>query len=327
MLMTLNEAFRRSENPDLSVIVVNYNTLHLVPEMMTALVAAAEGLTLQVIVIDNASRDGSAGHIRQDWPQVELLANTENVGFGRANNQALPLVRSANVLLLNTDAFVQPGSLRAALGVLAQHPECGIVGVRLVGRDGTVQPSCRYFPTAWNLLLVSTGLAKLFPRARLIDDPHWDDRRPAECDWVPGAFLLIRKAVVDQVGLFDPRFFLYYEEVDLCRAAKRVGWTVRYCPDTDVVHIGGESAKSEGNLSAAGRQLPALQVESELLYFRKHYGLAGVLGGLALGLLGDAILASKKLLGRARGAGPPFSHSALAWRVFMRTRLATRPTR
>ena len=115
--------------------------------------------------------------------------------------------------------------------------------------------------------------------------------------------------------------------MDLCRAAKAAGWTVRYCPDTDVVHIGGESARSEGKLSSAGRQLPALQAESELLYFRKHYGLAGVLGGLVLGTVGDAILAAKQLLGRARGAGRPFSHSALSWRLFARTRLATRPTR
>jgi N-acetylglucosaminyl-diphospho-decaprenol L-rhamnosyltransferase len=313
--------------PDLSVVVVNYNTRHLLPEMMAALAAAADGLSLQVIVIDNASRDGSADYIRQTWPHVELLANAANVGFGRANNQALPLIRAANVLLLNTDAFVRSDSLRAALGVLADQPECGIVGVRLIGRDGSVQPSCRYFPTAWNLLLVSTGLAKLFPGVRLVDDAHWNDREPAECDWVPGAFLLIRKALIDRVGLFDPRFFLYYEEVDLCRVVKAAGWTVRYCPDTDVVHIGGESARSDGNLSAAGRQLPALQAESELLYFRKHYGLPGVLGGLALGLLGDAILAAKQLLGRARGAGRPFSHSALAWRLFVRTRLATRPTR
>jgi len=325
--MPAYEAFQRSEKPDLSVVVVNYNTRHLLPEMMATLAAAADGMSLQVIVIDNASRDGSAEYIRQDWPQVELVANAANVGFGRANNQALPLVRAADILLLNTDAFLRPDSLRAALGVLAHHPECGIVGVRLVGRDGVVQPSCRYFPTAWNLLLVSTGLAKLFPRARLVDDAHWNDRKPAECDWVPGAFLLIRRAVTDQVGLFDPRFFLYYEEVDLCRAAKAAGWTVRYCPDTDVVHIGGESAKSDGNLSASGRQLPALQVESELLYFRKHYGLAGVLGGLILGTAGDVILAAKKLLGRARGSGRPFAHSLLSWRLFLLTRLASRPTR
>lgn len=312
---------------DLSVVVVNYNTRHLLLEMMSALHAAADGLSLQVIIIDNASRDGSADYIRQTWPHVELLANDSNVGFGRANNQALPLVRSGNVLLLNTDAFVRQDSLRAALDVLRRHPECGIAGVRLIGRDGAVQPSCRYFPTAWNQLLVRTGLSKVFPRTRLVDDMPWDDRRAAECDWVPGAFLLIRRAVIDQVGFFDPRFFLYYEEVDLCRAAKAAGWTVRYCPDTDVVHVGGESARSDGKLSSAGRQLPALQVESELLYFRKHYGLAGVLGGLALGALGDAILAAKQLLGKARGAGRPFSQSALSWRLFLQTRFATRPTR
>jgi len=315
------------QETDLSIIVVNYNTRHLLHEMMAAVERAAGGLALQLIVIDNASRDGSADCIRENWPHVELLANDANVGFGRANNQALPLIRGRNVLLLNTDAFVRPDSFHVALNVLQQHPECGIVGVRLVGRDGLVQPSCRYFPTAWNLLLVRTGLTKLFPWTRLVDDMPWDDRKAAECDWVPGAFLLIRRPVINQVGLFDPRYFLYYEEVDLCRAAKGRGWTVRYCPGTDVVHIGGESAKSDGNLSSSGRQLPALQMESELLYFRKHYGLPGVLGSLALGLLGDAVLATKQLLGKGRGAGRPFSQSALALRLFLQTRFATLPTR
>jgi N-acetylglucosaminyl-diphospho-decaprenol L-rhamnosyltransferase len=314
-----------SNAPDLSVIIVNYNTRHLLDEMMAALEAAAEGILLQVIVVDNASRDGSVEYIRTRWPELQLIANTSNVGFGRANNQALPLLRGRNILLLNTDAFVAGDSLRLALAELQQHADCGIVGARLVGRDGTVQPSCRYFPTPWNILLVRTGLWKLFPGTRLVDDMDWDDRAPAECDWVPGAFLLVRRAVVDQAGLFDPRYFLYYEEVDFCRAAKAAGWKVRYCPHTEVVHIGGESAKSDGMLSSSGRQLSVLQVESELLYFRKHYGLTGVAASILLGALGDAILAAKRLLGRNREAY--FATTSMACRLLLRTGFAVRPTR
>ncbi|MEO6080760.1 MAG: glycosyltransferase family 2 protein [Steroidobacteraceae bacterium] len=312
---------------EITVLVVNYNTRHLLDEMMAALQAATDGLPVQVIVVDNASRDGSADYFRSKWPQHTIIANTSNVGFGRANNQAVPLVRGDKILLLNTDAFVSPGSIRIALAQLDRHPDCGVLGVRLVGRDGAVQPSCRYFPTPWNMLLGRIGLSQYFPGTQLVDDINWDDRLATECDWVPGAFLMTRKAVVNQVGLFDSRYFIYYEEVDFCRAAKTAGWTVRYCPDTDVVHIGGESAKSDGTLSGAGRQLSALQMESELLYFRKHRGFLGVMSSVLLNALGDSIQAVKKLFGGGQGAGPLFATTLLAGRLLFLTRFATRPTR
>jgi GT2 family glycosyltransferase len=312
---------------DLSVVVVNYNTRHLLEEMMSALEDASADLSCQVILIDNASRDGSVEFIRARWPDMTVIANTTNVGFGRANNQALPLLRGRNVLLLNTDAFVRADSIRVALSQLELHADCGIVGVRLIGRDGTVQHSCRFFPTPWNIFLNRTGLSRIFTGTQLVDDPEWDDRKAAECDWVCGAFLVIRSSVISKIGLFDPRYFLYSEEVDLCRAVKAAGWKVRYCPDTDVIHIGGESAKSDGSLTSSGRQLSVLQVESELLYFRKHYGLAGVMASLMLNAVGDAILAGKRLFGRGRGTGTPFSTTLLSLQICRRTGFATRPTR
>jgi GT2 family glycosyltransferase len=311
---------------DLSVIVVNYNTRHLLREMMDTLQRAATGLSLQIIVIDNASRDGSAEYIRDTWPQVTLIANTVNVGFGRANNQALPLLRGRDVLLLNTDAFVAEDSLQVALRYLHAHADCGIVGVRLTDRDGRVQPSCRYFPTPWNAFLVTTGLFKVFTGTQLMDDVDWDDRRNAECDWVPGAFFLMRRALIDQVGMFDPRYFLYSEEVDLCRTTKAAGWKVLYCADTNVIHIGGESAKSDGPLSA-GKQLSGLQLESELLYYRKYDGLAGVAGITCMGLLADTYLALKRLVKRPRHSLPLFQWIRLAIPLLWRTRFGARPTR
>jgi N-acetylglucosaminyl-diphospho-decaprenol L-rhamnosyltransferase len=320
-------ASRNDDDPDLSVIVVNYNTRHLLQEMMAALQRAAEGISLQIIFIDNASRDGSADYIRATWPHLELIANTANVGFGRANNQALPLLRGRNVLLLNTDAFLEPDSLKVALAQLDRDASCGVLGVRLIGRDGSVQPSCRYFPTPWNIFLIRTGLWRLFPWTQLTDDANWDDHKAAECDWTPGAFLLIRRAVIDQVGLFDPRYFLYFEEVDFCRAAKAAGWKILYCPDTSVVHIGGESAKSDGDLTKSGRQLSALQMESELLYFRKHYGIAGVIASLLMYALGDLILAIKRLLRKGSNDDEVQSISALTSRLLVQTHFGARPTR
>ena len=313
---------------DVSIIVVNYNTAHLLDEMFAAVDAATGALVVQKIVVDNASRDGSVAHARARHPDVELIANDDNVGFGRANNQGLALARGRYVLLLNTDAFVAAGGIELSVRYMDAHPRCALLGARLLGRDGAQQPSCRYFPTPWNEFLVRTGLERWFPGTRLVDDPAWDPELPRECDWVPGCYYLLRKSVVDQVGLFDRRYFLYYEEVDHCRAIKAAGGQVMYFPGTTVVHIGGESARSDAELSSAGRQIPALQIESALLYYRKHHGLAGLCLGVALAAVGDAMLALKRLLRRRpRGAGDSFAHARTTWALLRRTGWAQRPTR
>lgn len=314
---------------DVSVIVVNYNTAHLLHEMFAALDAARGPLKLQVIVIDNASRDDSVAVMRRDFADIQLIVNESNVGFGRANNQALPFLNGRHVLLLNTDAFVSADTLGKTVEYLDTHPDCGILGVRLTGRDGELQPSCRYAPTLANTFLSRTGLTKLFPRVRLVDDMAWDHQSVRECDWVPGCYYLVRREVIDQVGLFDPRFFLYYEEVDHCRRAQAAGWKIVFYPFTSVVHIGGESAKSVSEITSAGRQISALQIESELLYFRKHHGLAGAIANVLLASVADAVLALKAIL-KLRGLNPlklVSKHLQTVWSLVARTRFGARPTR
>ena len=128
---------------DVSVVIVNYNTSHLLSEMFGALAKSRAGLRLQIIFIDNDSRDDSVAVMRRDFPEVQLIVNSSNVGFGRANNQALPFITGRHVLLLNTDAFTAPDTLSKTVAYMDAHPDCGILGVRLVGRDGALQPSCR----------------------------------------------------------------------------------------------------------------------------------------------------------------------------------------
>jgi GT2 family glycosyltransferase len=271
-----------NEVADITIALVSYNTAFLFDRLFSALAAAQGRLKLQIIVIDNVSRDNSREILRQKYPFVELIANDTNVGFGRANNQALARMRGRYLLLLNTDAFVATDTLAKTFEFMERNPCCGVLGVKLVGEDGALQPCCRFFPTPWNVFLVAHGLEKLFPKTQLIDDVSWDHQSIRQCDWVPGCFYLVRKAVLDQLGLFDPRFFLYYEEVDHCRRVRESGWEVTYCPYTEVVHIGGESAKADAPLTQAGRQISRLQVESELLYFRKHYGIVGFTSWIAL---------------------------------------------
>jgi GT2 family glycosyltransferase len=314
---------------DVSVVVVNFNTAHLLGRMFAALEAGRGDLRLQTIVVDNASRDDSAELVRTSHPEVELIANPVNVGFARANNQAVARVAGRYVLLLNTDAFVSADTLPKTVAFMDAHPDCGVLGVKLVGADGALQPSCRYFPTPWNVFLASAGLQRLFPRTRLVDDLAWDHASVRECDWVPGCYYLVRREVIDRVGLFDPRYFLYFEEVDHCRAVKDAGWRVVYYPGTEVVHLGGESAATSGPIDRVSRQLSPLQVESELLYFRKHHGLRGVMASILLGALGDAMRACGALL-RHRDSGRAAAAARHAWTTLERlvaTGLASRATR
>jgi N-acetylglucosaminyl-diphospho-decaprenol L-rhamnosyltransferase len=315
--------------PDVTVVVVNYNTGYLLDRLFSTLSAAQGSLKLQVIVVDNVSGDNSVEILRTKYPDVTLIQNSTNVGFGRANNQSLPLILGRYVLLLNTDAFLSADTLMKTVGFMESHPKCGILGVKLVGETGELQPSCRYFPTPWNVFLTKTGLNRIFRGTRLVDDMDWDHASIRECDWVPGCYYLVRRQLIEQVGLFDPRFFLYYEEVDHCRAVRRGGWTVTFYPFTTVLHIGGESAKSHGPLTGAGQQVSALQVESELLYFRKHHGLAGLLAHIFLTFCSDTYLAIKGVfrLPDTRETFGAMQHLKIAFKALADTKLGSQSTR
>jgi GT2 family glycosyltransferase len=314
---------------DISAILVSYNTSALLPEAIGALRIAAGSFSLQTIIVDNDSRDESVEIIRRDFADCEMIVNSQNVGFGRANNQAVPLIQGRYILLLNTDAFVAPDTLDKTVAHMDAHPECGALGVKLIGRDGVLQPSCRYFPTPLNIFLWKTGLHRLFPWVKLMDDMGWDHASVRACDWVPGCYFLIRREVVEQIGLFDPRYFLYYEEVDFCFAVKKAGWQIHYFPDTTVIHIGGESAKSDSNITSAGRQIEAFQIESELLYFRKNLGAGAVLLCVLLQTLTDFIVPLKRMLklkGKV-GWADHFKHAGLYWALFVKTNYGNNQTR
>ncbi len=313
----------------LDVLLVNYNTAALLEPMFTALCQSSSADELRYLLVDNASVDNSLECLASICPEALLIANEHNVGFGRANNQLIEHLQGKYALLLNTDAFVAADTLSKTLDYMEAHLDCGVLGVRLVGREGDLQPSCRYFPTPLNVFVARTGLARFFPWVKMVDDMAWDHASVRECDWLPGCYYLIRREVIDQVGLFDPRYFLYYEEVDHCKRVKQAGWKVVYYPHTTVVHIGGESAKSVGELNAASRQISTLQIESELLYFRKHHGLLGLAAHMLLVSLSDLILALKALL-KGRGwavMGACWQHARVTWALLRETKIASQPTR
>jgi GT2 family glycosyltransferase len=203
---------------------------------------------------------------------VGLIRNARNVGFGAAHNQVVQSADAPYVLILNSDAAPHPGALTTLVAYLDRHPDVGVVGPKLLHPDGSVQPSRRRFPTTATLFMESTQLQRVWPRNRVLQRFYMEDRSADEeqdADWLVGACLCLRASAVHEVGLFDPGYFMYSEEVDLCRRLRRAGWRVVYVPTAEVRHV--ESASADLDLVARDRRFQA----SKLRYAAKWHG-AGV---------------------------------------------------
>ncbi len=263
---------------DASIVIVSFNTREILRECLQSVLLEAEGLNAEIIVVDNNSRDGSDEMVEREFPQVRLIRADTNLGFGSANNLALEQAHGRYFVLLNSDAFLRPGALAIAIRHMDENPDCGLAGGRQTGRNGSLQPSTRSFPTILDEVIVLTGLAARYPKSRFFGrfDRTWaDPNEPTEVDWVPGAFCIIRPAALATTGLFNPIFFLYCEEVDLCLRIKRAGYKIWYWPDIFIVHIGGESSRQVTDLkvsSNAGAQVILWRMRSTLLYYRMYHG-------------------------------------------------------
>ena len=263
--------------PDVSVIIVSFNTREILRQCLESVLEDASGLTAEILVVDNSSTDGSAEMIEQDFPQVRLLRSKINLGFGEGNNVALREARGRYFVLLNSDAFFVKGALPLAIQHMEDNPSAGLGGCRLIGRDGELQPSARSFHSVLGDLIVLSGLAAKFPRSKFFGnfDRTWaNEHDAAPVDWVPGAFSIVRPSALQKVGYFDPAFFLYYEEVDLCLRLKKADIPVWFWPDIAVIHIGGESSRQLKSLEFSPRaaQVVLWRMRSTLLYYRKHHG-------------------------------------------------------
>jgi len=265
------------EKPDVSVIIVSFNTREVLRQCLESVLEDTTGLEAEILVVDNASTDGSPEMIEQDFPQIRLLRSEVNLGFGEGNNVALRQARGRYFVLLNSDAYFVKGALPLAIQHMDENPSAGLAGCRLIGRDGELQPSSRSFHSVLGDLIVLSGLAAKFPESKFFGhfDRTWaNEHDPAPVDWVPGAFSIIRPSALQKAGLFDPDFFLYYEEVDLCMRFRKAGIPVWYWPDITVIHIGGESSRQLKSLEFSPRaaQVVLWRMRSTLLYYRKHHG-------------------------------------------------------
>jgi N-acetylglucosaminyl-diphospho-decaprenol L-rhamnosyltransferase len=263
--------------PILSVIVVAYNNEPEIAECLASIQLACEGVDYEIIVVDNASRDNSADEVSQFDGPVVLLRSDVNLGFAAGNNLAFKHAKGQFWALVNPDARPEAGSLAHALRCLQDQPKMGMLGGRLLAENGQDQPSARCFPSILNDFLVISGLSSRYPQSRFFGrvDRTWADPNYASVvDWVPGAFVVLSAKVLAQVGVFDERFFLYFEEVDLCQRIKAAGFEVWYQPECRAVHIGGvSSGRVEGkHFNSHGSQLSLWRMRSAMLYYRKHHG-------------------------------------------------------
>jgi len=254
---------------ELSVVIVNTQTRDLVLTCLRHLMPELGDLDHEVFVVDNASTDGSVEAIRREFPAAKVIANRENRGFARANNQALRLAGGDQILLLNPDTEIQPGALailRRALGTL---PDAVVVGPRVLRPDGRLDLACRRsFPSPGVALARLTGLSRLFPRARWVaryNLTYTDPNQPAEIDCGTGAALLFDGKAFQAVGYFDEDFFMYGDDLDVCFRLKAKGGRVYYVPDALVIHLKGGTTRQ--------RPRPMLREfhRSMWLFYRKHY--------------------------------------------------------
>jgi N-acetylglucosaminyl-diphospho-decaprenol L-rhamnosyltransferase len=254
-----------------SVVVVSWNTRDLLRNCLLTVEKEARVLQhgeLEVFVVDNGSTDGTVEMLRKSFPSVELIANTENAGFAAANNQALARCKGDFVLLLNPDTEMKAGSLHEMIRFLKSRLYVGAVGPLLIGPDGSMQESCYPRPTLFRELWRLLYLDRLY-RLAVYPMAQWTLDRPRQVETVQGACILIKHSVLDEIGLLDQDFFIYTEEIDLCRRIITAGWRVYWLPTATVIHYGGQSTRQ------AVSQMFIELYRSKLHYFRKHNGWAG----------------------------------------------------
>lgn len=307
-----------SRKPVVSVVLVSYNTREMTLRSLEALYADLGEMPAEVFVVDNASADGSAAAVRERFPQIKVIENPTNAGFGAANNIAMREAAGRYILLLNTDAFVTPGAVAALVRYLDEHPKVGVIGPRLSNGDGSLQVSCYPFPTPLRAWVENLWLAKLAPNHRVLGDyRRWAHDQERNVDWVVGACMLVRRTTYEQVGGFDERFFMYAEEADWQRRMRDAGWEVAFTPAAEVTHLGGASGAAEKP------RINRHFFESLDYYELKHHGKAGLVAlrlAMAVGCLGRALgWAGVYLLSRKRRPVASAKVRLMSWLVVRQT--------
>ena len=235
---------------DLSIVIVNYNTKEFLKGCLKSIYDTVKSIEFEIYVVDNASIDGSAQMVEDAFPTVKLIKNRENLGFARANNQAIEISKGRHVLLLNPDIIAHPKAMENMVEFLDKNSETGAIGARLLNPDGSIQISGYYckFPSFFQVLFFYTALRHIALKSSFLKKEFWqhlDTDKACEVDQPPGACLMVKRTVIDQVGFIDENFPLFFNDVDWCYRIKRGGWKIFYYPNAEMTHFGGRSFVSK----------------------------------------------------------------------------------
>lgn len=254
---------------DLSFIIVSWNASQYLINCLRSIFETVEGLTFEVLVVDNGSSDRSPDAVREQFPEVRLNALRENLGFGRANNIGMREARGRYLCLANSDTVLQQDCMQSLVRYMEKNSDVGLVGPMVLNNDLSYQPSCRKSPSLWNYLTESLGLHVIFRRSAVFGGQSIQSQRrdtPSAVDILSGCFLLARRAAIDDIGMFDERFRIYGEDVDWSTRFHAAGWRVIYYPLARVIHHGGASSRLEP------LRFYAEMTRSTLLLWRKYHG-------------------------------------------------------
>lgn len=263
------------QDMDISVVIVGWNAKHYLELCLNSLAEAPPRRSTEVIVVDNASSDGSSEMIKAKFPDVTVIRSEENLGFSRGNNLGIRQCQGRYIALVNPDVIVFPGCLDALADFLDQNPRVGDVGPRVLNPDMTLQSTCRRAPTLWNNICMATGLASRFKSSRFFAGEHmsyFPHDRTLPVDVIVGCFSMIRRETLDEVGLLDENLFMYGDDIDWCRRCWKAGWQVVFYPGAQAIH-------DRGKITAAYPvRFAVAQQKSVLYYWRKHHGFWGEMG-------------------------------------------------
>jgi len=260
---------------DLSIIIVNYNTVKLLGECLSSIYKSiTKSIVIEIILIDNNSTDSSVEYVQQNYPSVKIVVNNYNLGYSKANNKGIKISSGKYILLLNSDTEVRHNVLDELTIYMDAHPDVGAITCRVNLPDGKIDAAChRGFPTPWASFSYFIGLEKLFPNSNIFGQYHLGSRNinnPHEIDSPSGAFFLIRKAIIQNIGFLDENFFMYGEDLDLAYRIKNAGWKIIYYPYVSILH----KKKQTGRVSENKEFRKIINYHfyrSMILFYQKHY--------------------------------------------------------
>jgi len=252
---------------NLSIIIVSWNVCDKLRDNLKSIYANTQNINFEVFVVDNNSKDKTVEMVKKEFPQVKLIANTENLGFAKANNQAIKQAKGKYILLLNPDMRVLEGTLENMVDWMDKNTHTSIAGCKLINEQDKILPHVRAFPTIWDQLAIVLKLPHIFPQ--ILNQylmKNFDYSKEAEVDSIRGSFFMIRREIIDKIGLLDERYFIWFEEVDYCKQAKKAGFKIMYTPITKCIDYIGQSFKQvkRGKTQIYFRN-------SMLKYFRKWH--------------------------------------------------------